>query len=276
MAIPTNLPQRSNIQGLWHLDEASGNALDVSDNGNDLTETSGTIVSAAGKIGTCRDFERGDTEYFTIADGSQSGLDITGEITICAWIKLESIGIVQGIAGKYTSNANRAYLIWINNNNRIYANLSPDNTNVSTASSTATLGTATWYHVAFTLNQTTDKIQCYIDGLANGSEVSYTTNINNSTCPFEIGKFGAPANNTFFDGLIDEVIVWNTCLTAAEVLAVKNITAYSYGGGAVGIGSPWIFMQDALDKGKKYFKKKGLFLPDDRLFKPEVVIARGI
>ena len=32
----------------------------------------------------------------------------------------------------------------------------------------------------------------------------------------------------YFDGLIDEVIVWNKCLTAAEVLEVKNITAYSF------------------------------------------------
>ena len=42
-------------------------------------------------------------------------------------------------------------------------------------------------------------------------------------------------------------------------------------GGGVGIGSPWIFIQETLDKGKKYFKKKGLFLPDDRLLKPQAI-----
>jgi len=31
----------------------------------------------------------------------------------------------------------------------------------------------------------------------------------------------------------------------------------------------WFFMKEALDKGKKYFKNKGLYLPD---FKPKVVI----
>jgi len=50
-----------------------------------------------------------------------------------------------------------------------------------------------------------------------------------------------------------------------------DITYSMPGGGGIGIGSPWIFMKDALDKGKKYSKEKGLFLPNDRLFKPELV-----
>ena len=39
---------------------------------------------------------------------------------------------------------------------------------------------------------------------------------------FIIGAREGPVN--CIDGLIDEVIVWNTCLTAAEMLQVKNIS----------------------------------------------------
>ena len=41
-------------------------------------------------------------------------------------------------------------------------------------------------------------------------------------------------------------------------------------------GQPWIFMKDTLDKGKKYFKDKALWLPDDILFRPELTIAEEV
>jgi len=95
MAIPSNLPQRGNIQLFCQLDEgASGNAIDSSDNGYDLIETSGTIAQGAtAKIGTSRDFELADSEYFTIAHAACPNLQITGEITISMWLKPESISI---------------------------------------------------------------------------------------------------------------------------------------------------------------------------------------
>ena len=37
----------------------------------------------------------------------------------------------------------------------------------------------------------------------------------------------------------------------------------------------WYF-SEAFRKGKEYFDKKGLFLPDDRLFKPEILVPKGI
>lgn len=37
-----------------------------------------------------------------------------------------------------------------------------------------------------------------------------------------------------------------------------------------------IFLSEAFNKGKKYFKKKGLYLPDNKLYKPEILIPEGI
>ncbi|MBA7560809.1 hypothetical protein ES708_02440 [subsurface metagenome] len=41
-------------------------------------------------------------------------------------------------------------------------------------------------------------------------------------------------------------------------------------------GGFFLFMCEAYRKGEKYFKKKGLYLPDNRLFKPEILIPEGI
>ena len=79
----------ANLQGLWLL---NNDALDYTGNDNDLTGASGNsgpTFDAGDKVeGThsC-DYEAGDTEYHEITDGDQTGLDITGNITLCAWVK---------------------------------------------------------------------------------------------------------------------------------------------------------------------------------------------
>lgn len=78
-----------NIVGFWNLDESSGDAVDASGGGLTLTETSGTIDAGtiAGK--GARDFEAGDTEYFTRATSAALERG-TSNLSVAAWIKLES------------------------------------------------------------------------------------------------------------------------------------------------------------------------------------------
>ena len=109
----------SSYKGVWHLDEASGTAYDSTSNSENLTETSGTIPTATGQIGNARDFELGDTEYLTHADGGST--DISGAnqyLSIVAWIKPESIGVAgedQYIVAKYSAgDTQRQYNIHAN------------------------------------------------------------------------------------------------------------------------------------------------------------------
>ena len=147
--IPINLPQKSNIQGFWKLNELSGTRYDETVNKNNLTDNN-TVLYAAGKIGNAADFELDTSEYLSITDAAQTGLDITGEISITFWIKLESIGISQIIVSKYSFTDNkRAYSISIGSaDNKMYFNLSPNGAApVTSAISTDALNAATWYHI---------------------------------------------------------------------------------------------------------------------------------
>lgn len=228
MAFPDNLPQSAYIQGWWRLDD---NFNDSSGNGNTLTETSGTIPFVSGKIGKAADFEAGDTEYLIRADADVVGLDMTGEITICAWIKTESIGSAEEvIVSKWDyGNNKRQYAMWITTGSKLRFAVSSNGTANTTIDSTSSITNATLTHVAGTLNQTTDKIQTYINGSANGSSVSYTSDLYNSPTAFTIGCcFNNGSPSLYFDGLIDEVIIWNKCLTAEEVDQVYDITSYTY------------------------------------------------
>jgi len=69
-----------------------------------------------------------------------------------------------------------------------------------------------------------------VNGSNDGDDTLTQTSIYDSATGFMIGAFlsaGSPAD--YFDGLIDEVIVWNTALTSTEVAKVYSIqTAAQY------------------------------------------------
>ena len=82
---------------------------------------------------------------------------------------------------------------------------------------TAALVPNTWTHVAATYNGT--QIQLYING-GLVSSTPATGAIQTTTTPLRIG--GNTYSTEFFQGLIDEVRIYNRALSAAEILSDMN------------------------------------------------------
>jgi len=206
----------------WDMDDATGDALD-NVGANDLTETSGTIASVAGKVGTARDFERGDTEHFEAADAAWNS--ITGDLTIAAWINPETAtGIFQGIAGKLEVTGDQcSYLLAINDLGQVTFECSSDGTRTSAAvynqvQSTTILSAGTWYFCVGR-HRSGVGIDVSINAVSEES-IAHTAGIFDGTALFQVGAYNAGASN--FDGLIDEVGLWNRVLTDAEVAFLYN------------------------------------------------------
>jgi len=251
----SNLPKKSNIQGFWRLEETSGTRYDLSTNKNNLTDNN-TVGYAIGKIGNAADFEASNLEYLSITDAAQTGLDITGEITISCWIKPESINSTYIIISKYKAGGmsySLAQRYYGEIQNQIMFQLSSDGSTYTAAYSSSKVSAGNWYHIAATLNQTTDKMQVYFNGAADGSAISYTSNIYNSNTQFNIGVSGNM--QYYYDGLIDEAIIWNTCLTADEIADVYAITSEDMYGKKLGILA-WWFCRDSWKKHDKLWKPK--------------------
>lgn len=230
MAFPDNLPQSANIVGWWRFED---NFNDSSGNGYNLTETSGTIPFVSGKIGKAGDFEYGDSEYLEIAHASCINLQITGNITIAAWVKAESIpDVLQAIVGKYDRNSLRAYQLQVSDisgNKKARFVVSNDGSTVTGISGSTTLNTGTWYHVCGVYDGS--YLRLYLNGSSDADAVSYSSGILNANTPFHIGcqfNLGAAEATRHWDGLIDEVIIWNKALSAGEVDQVYDITSYTY------------------------------------------------
>lgn len=194
-------------------------------------------VFAAGTIlviyaGTARalntnsiDLEKDSGQYLSIADASQNGaLDITGDMTIEVSVKFESLpasGQFTDIIAKSSgSTSDRQYTFQLYNNGGNYNLLMyySDGTQASADSfqtNSVLLSVGTWYHFAVRVTPSTENIVIFKDGVALSGTLNQNgnTSINNSSAPFQIGY----NSDGYFDGLIDEVRIWNIARTETEI-----------------------------------------------------------
>lgn len=180
------------------------------------------------------DLELGSTQYASIADASQTGLDITGDISFAGWVKIESAPSTstQVFAAKNDpGSSQRAYIFAYNHdgsNLKIIAQVSSDGGSVNRdrISWTTTLNTGTYYHIAITVdvsNSAATEMVLYIDGVSQGNgtvdQDGSISAIFDSSAPFSIGcdfNSGSGGQN-LFDGLIDEVVITSDVMTQQEV-----------------------------------------------------------
>lgn len=217
MAIPTPV-------SFWNFDESSGNPADAV--GSNTLTNNNSATFTTGLIGNAADLERGSSQSFSITDASQTGLDITGDLSLSSWIKFESSLAANGTMtwiDKFLTTNQRAYTIGIETfgGNFIDFSISSDGTgaNTTTAQWSWSPSTATWYHVVVSYDASAGSATLYINGSQFGSTITgLKTSIFNGTSPFTLGYDGFQ----YFDGLLDMVGVWNVALTSSEVTELYN------------------------------------------------------
>jgi hypothetical protein len=219
----------ANLQALWLLEEVSGARYDDTANNNDLTDNNTVGSSTDAREGSrSADFEAGNGEYLSISDAAQTGLDVTGPLTICCWVKPETVGGVFYLATKYDTSGNqRGYSLYSGGNasGDVTFILSSDGVGYTAAYTAGNVLTAgVWRHVAAVYDGVDMRI--YVDGALanNGSNnpKAYTGGIFDSSAAFRLGSRQGGA--TYYDGLMDEAAVFDRALSAAEVLSI-----YQYG-----------------------------------------------
>ncbi len=164
------------------------------------------------------------SQYLSITDASQTGLDITGNISMEMSVRLETAPATNNnyylISKRITGGSENSWTFAYENasgTNRLALNLfdaAAPSTNVPYRW-TQSLTVGTWYHIAVVWTQSTGVAELYIDSVSQGTITDTSAaDINNSTAPFEIG---AMSSSGYFDGLIDEVRIYNDVRTATEI-----------------------------------------------------------
>lgn len=205
----------------WTCDEEGGVRYDsVTATGNDLTDNN-TVGFATGLLGNACDFESSNSEYLSITDDTQVGLEPTS-LSISLWVKIETdtyyCFLCKGYGLTHDFPYNSYFLGSDGNYHSFYSAIAANSTIYSTYGG-STLGTATWKHLVAVFDTSNSTITNYVNGIQSSTN-SFTGPINYSTGLFVLGRFGA--YDLFYDGLIDEITFSDSVWSSTDVTTLYN------------------------------------------------------
>jgi hypothetical protein len=210
------LPADEYTVGLWHMNEASGNVLDSSGNGNTGTPT-GTAV-ATGFLGSAARNFNGTSD--SVSMGATSTLDLSNSFTLETWVNRATTqnSVDSAIVAKISTSPYNGYMLWYRSDNTIdlYIN------GAARADSTYVIPANTWTHIVGVW--TGSMAQIYINGQLSVSS-SYSTAPTSAGQTFWVGRYSDSAR--FFTGTIDEVRVSNIARTPEEIKSAASRRPYS-------------------------------------------------
>ncbi|PIR84059.1 hypothetical protein COU18_01480 [Candidatus Kaiserbacteria bacterium CG10_big_fil_rev_8_21_14_0_10_51_14] len=193
------------------------------------------------------DFERDSSHYMTASDSTS--LSVTGDMTLEAWVKFESIPPYDSaemvIASKFDSGSDKRSFIFSQRNNGGSQYLSFIASSAGTGGTVKdvawTPSTGTWYHVAAVYTASSGSVSFYVNGVQQGStQTGLPTSIHDNDAAFTVG--GSGTDGGYFDGKIDDLRIWNIVRTAQEILDDKSRELY---GNEVGLVGYWKLNADS-------------------------------
>lgn len=166
------------------------------------------------------DFESSSSQYASITDAAQTGLDFTTAFTFEGYVKFESLTSNIGFLGKATnSTTDIAYtFVWNQATDELRCRLSDTGSSSNSYSSTTTAGfsTGVWYHIAVTFDGAANELKFYVDGTQLGTTVTTSeSSLFNSSENFLLGLNQVGGAN--MDGLMNNWRVWNVVRTQPQI-----------------------------------------------------------
>jgi len=199
--------------------------------------------------------QRSSSQYLSITDNQQKGLDLSGDFTFEMWVRLKNaIGSnqVYELIDKYAKD-DKAYDFGYVDNDGIERGItlwlygSIDDSyywRESIEGSAINLGSGTWHHLAIAWQASISTAELFVDGVSMGKKIGTQTGIRNSSQPFKIG-----GRNEYFNGEIDDIRVWNIVRTSSEI---NNNRTAELSGNENGLVGYWKFngsLNDATPNG---------------------------
>ena len=192
-------------------DSDSSAVMDSSGNANHGTN-SGAIHTTTGQFGSAMSFD-GINDMIKL-----NTMDIVGGsgLTISAWMKADDFGIPDARLVSKATGVNEVDHYWMVStfrNNSIRFRLKSGGSTTTLISNKNVITAGVWHHIAVTYDG--DMMRIYVDGSEVGStKKSGAINTNSSV----LAAIGAqPQGDKLFDGLIDEVRLYNSPLTVEQI-----------------------------------------------------------
>jgi len=194
--------------------DSSASALDLTDHG-----TTGNANGFQGGTNTAALFDAG-TKYLSHA--SAATYNVTN-LTFAAWVYFPTAlpGSVGYICRKFGGSGNRSYRFGVDSTGKLYFQKSHNGSTLETLNGTATLSTATWYHVAVRYNNTSKLCEFFINGSADNSATFTNAGIYASTADFLVGGDGSTGS---LNGRLDDLYGENVAMSDADFAALYALS----------------------------------------------------
>ncbi|MBI5360468.1 MAG: DUF2341 domain-containing protein, partial [Planctomycetes bacterium] len=202
----------SGLVGSWHFSEGTGQtASDLSIIGNNgqlgstaSADANDPVWTASGKSGQGLSFD-GIDDYVDCGTNSNWVFTSSQPFSVEAWAYVPVLPSAwKGIVTKSRDSA-PSYGIWISFANKWIFGGSA----VNIEGGFVTTG---WHHIVIVQNNTDNSRKIYVDGINSGSGAAET---GNGSGNLWIG--GAKSVSEYFNGIIDEVRIYNRALSASEI-----------------------------------------------------------
>ncbi len=212
---------------------SSNKTFDASVYGNNGTcQNMGAGCSyVAGKYGSGLQFD-GINDYVNVSNPAP--LNDLGPATWSLWVKRNSLTNYGTLLYKSDGNTDDGWWIDFRNNGgpELGVQIVYSTANIKRYTNTSLPGVGQWFHLAVTWDNTSvnSGARVYIDGV----EVAYSsssgptgTHASDAGDPLYIG-WGLSGAPNYFNGSIDEVMIWNRNLSASEISQLYKSNLYKY------------------------------------------------
>lgn len=165
----------------------------------------------------------GTTAYAQIP--SSTSLNITGALTVEAWVKYNANGAYQEVVAKecYGTTGCGGYALQISSTGKLRFITYQGGTSYVAVVGATIVSTGVWHHVAGVFDGTSTR-RVYLDGVQDGTATSTGSAPASGTADLKIARLSSSAQY-YFNGLIDEVRVSNGALYSATFTPQTSLTA---------------------------------------------------
>ena len=163
----------------------------------------------------------GSSEYIDL--GSDTTLNIGGDLSISAWVFVNAHKNFNFIISKFTDGSNRNYELYVRNEGNVTFVSNSNSTN-----STTTIPINTWTHLIVSVESgVTNGTKFYFNGTLDGT--TSTTTVVSQTNATTIGRRSTGLYN--FNGKLDHLSIFDYALSSSQVTSL-------YGNSTDGVGNP--------------------------------------
>lgn len=218
----------SSLVSFWSFEEGSGTTPTDYEDGNNATCYPGSsepayVTGIVAGSSYALDFESTSGHYCKpTSPTNPDNLNFSDQFTLSAWIKPESLPTEADIIDKETSGTNRGYKFWINSSGDVYCRVLDSTTSQDTNTSATVAADGSIYHVSCVYDYPNNRFQVYVfkkgvNGLATSTSPGTVATLVNDADDFYISQ-----TSTEFDGIIDDLRVYNRALSQAEIWALQS------------------------------------------------------